>query len=75
MFSPPVSFPPDYDCQVTQAMNNLLGSVLAFPMETQFILELYDLSFWFVCLFVCLFVCFFETGFLCVVLADLELTL
>ena len=27
------------------------------------------------CLFVCLFVCFFETGFLCVALAVLELTL
>jgi hypothetical protein len=32
--------------------------------------------FWFFCLFVCLFVClFFETGFLCVALAVLELTL
>jgi hypothetical protein len=30
---------------------------------------------YFVCLFVCLFVCFFETGFLCVALAVLELTL
>jgi hypothetical protein len=29
----------------------------------------------FVCLFVCLFVCFFKTGFLCVALAVLELTL
>jgi hypothetical protein len=32
-------------------------------------------SFFFVCLFVCLFVCFFETGFLCIALAVLELTL